>query len=109
MLYPGDFGIPISSQPGKVYTLRDLIQERKKDWVPGAARNLSGRLQLLGVGRPDTFKQVVEAYQQYLKALADGKRAGTLEKLLEKAEAGMDALEADVRVGEEIGNLEKKD
>jgi hypothetical protein len=62
--------------------------------VPPAAREKAARLQLLAIGRGPEFAGVMDGYLRFLEALAAGRRRGRLERLLNRAEESLGALEA---------------
>jgi hypothetical protein len=55
---------------------------------------------VLGAGRGDAFRNVVEAYCRFFDALGRRKRAGRLKKLLRAAEESLAELQKEVETNE---------
>ena len=92
-LYPGDSGIPLSTNLNERIEIRDLVARRKETWIAGVAQDRAMRLRVLSAGRGQELRDVVEAYCEFFEALGKNRtRVKTLEDLLAKAQSDLDLL-----------------
>ena len=86
LIFPGQYGIPLSTNLHEQLTFRGLIGKRKAEWVPTLVSGKSASLQLLAVGRGKGFLQVVESYCAFLAALGEQRGEAELWRRLVEAE-----------------------
>jgi len=92
VLHPGLAGLPMSAEWGKQGSFRDLVRHRKDPWIPSFASARTLHLRTLALGKDERLQAVVGAYCDFLEALRRRKRAGKLNKLLDRAETALDEL-----------------
>ena len=97
LLYPGNFGIPLSHSRYPGISLRDLIEKREAQWIPVFSASKSISLRLLAVGRGKEFSDVVESYCRYLDALGQRESKKVWKKLLNRAEKDLSKLTMQVK------------
>jgi len=73
-----------ASQPVR---LHEAIARRHEPWVDVAAWQTIVRIERVGLGYPRELQPVIKSYRAFLEALAKGKRARSLARLLETADA----------------------
>lgn len=93
LLYPGNFGIPLTSSLDRWIEFRDLIEQRDASWIPAFSSSKGISLRLLAAGRGKEFGDVVDSYCRFLEALRRGKSRRTLEKLLGQADEHLKTLQ----------------
>jgi hypothetical protein len=93
VLYPGDFGIPLTTNLGERIELHDLMSRREEAWIPSVARSKSMSLRVLSAGRGKEIQDVIESYARFFDELEKKRtRPETLKKLLVKAESDLERL-----------------
>lgn len=93
LLYRGEYGIPIKSNVFERITYNELIGECNSIWIPAFVQSKSASLRFLAVGHGEEFSGVVEAYCRFFSALPQNKNRKQLEKLLKKANEGLNAMQ----------------
>lgn len=96
ILSPGDPGVPFGLF--EEIAFHDLIAMIGPEWIPVFAKNKAAGLRLLAVGRAEEFRDVVESYCRFLEALGETRRKSRLEKLLRRAQDGLEDLESKARL-----------
>lgn len=86
LLYPGDYGIPMTGRLYEKVEWYDLIDRREDDWIPVFARVKADGLRLTAIGRGTEYGTVVEAYIHFLDALRRGRHEPLLRERLETAQ-----------------------
>ncbi len=86
LLYPGDYGIPMTGRLYEKVEWDDLIDRREEDWIPVFARAKAAGLRLTAIGRGTEYETVIEAYVRFLDALRKGRREPLLRERLENAQ-----------------------
>jgi hypothetical protein len=96
-------GYELESAP----TLEDLIHRRSEPWVPGVARFLLMQVETVGMGKPALFREVVERYAVFLRAVIEGV-GGAKERWSEAALLRLlfEAQQAETVLRERLGNAE---
>jgi hypothetical protein len=98
-VYPGDPGVPLSTNLSERISFRRLLERRDESWVPLAARSKAVSLRLLAAGRGREAVRVAEGYAFFLDGLGKKMRSADLDALLKAAERDFARL-ANPAVGE---------
>jgi len=85
-VYPGDYGVPMSSDWDQVASFRDLIAYREAPWIPTFAFGRMLSLRTSALGKDKRLVPVVDRYCEFLEALGERKREKKLKRLLDEAE-----------------------
>jgi hypothetical protein len=94
LIYPDDSATGMSGEARQPFAPRDLVGSRKAAWVPAAASSKAMRLRLLGIGRDEGFRDVVDAYISFLDALTERRSTRVLMQRLETAERKLSDYES---------------
>ncbi len=86
VVYPGQFGVPVSGDPEQVGGLSDLIKVKGESWVPGFCRAKICSLGIIAAGRGDKVAGAVNAYNRFFEALIAGKNEAELGEILQDAD-----------------------
>ena len=92
-LYPGESGIPLSTDLTKRIGIHELVAMRNEPWIPQVASDKGMSLRILSAGRGKDLQDVMENYGQFFDALGRKRTpTKTLEDLLSKADAALARL-----------------
>jgi len=91
--YPGQSGIPLSTNLMKRIGVHDLVTQRNEPWIPQVARDKAVSLRMFSAGRGKDLQEVVENYVQFFDALGKERTpTKTLKDLLSKADGALERL-----------------
>jgi hypothetical protein len=82
LIFPGLYGMPFSGTPYGTVEWSALIEMRDRPWLRDFCRNKGASLRLLAAGRGPALLKVADAYSAYLEAVAEGRAAWRLRRLL---------------------------
>jgi hypothetical protein len=92
-LYPGESGIPLSTNLARRIELRELVTRRNEPWIPLVARDKGISVRILATGRGKEVQEVLEAYGRFFDALGKKRTpTRTLKDLLSKADSALERL-----------------
>jgi hypothetical protein len=92
-LYPGQSGIPLSTNLLMRIGIHELVARRNEPWIPQAARDKGVSLRVLSAGRGKDLQEVVENYGRFFDALGKKRTpTRTLKDLLSKADSALERL-----------------
>jgi hypothetical protein len=92
LISPGVCGIPLSAKLRRDASMADIVPLRNAAWIEGFVRSKRSRLELLGAGRAQAFRQVLARFVRFLVEL-DGKTSDdALLGMLADAEDALSAL-----------------
>ena len=95
LLYPGNSGIPLDVNPGRMIRVSDLIGMRDEEWMRLFCQRKSDELRLFVAGRGDEVGTVVKAYCVFFDALAGKGDEKKLRNLLAAAEKSLKEIKND--------------
>lgn len=102
---PGKSGIPESGALQGRTTFENLVRVKTKRWVNAFCKQKTHELEVFCIGRPSEVVETLEAYRDFLDALAEKQRDGSLLRLLVRAEAMLRELERTATAAEQAQGM----